>query len=156
MARTEHFHDPDAPVANSIVVAVTAFVSNDAEELLLIQRSDNGLWALPGGAQDTGESIAQTVARETREETGVEVAVTGMVGVYTNPHHVIAYTDGEVRQQFSLCFRARPVGGQLRTSSESTEVRWVARADLDALPIHESMRLRIDHGYANRNEPYIG
>jgi len=156
MARTEHFHDPNAPTANSIVVAVTAFVVNDAGELLLIRRSDNGLWALPGGAQDIGEYIADTVVRETREETGIDVEVTDLVGIYSNPNHVIAYSDGEVRQQFSICFRARPAGGELRTSSESTEVRWVPCADLDGLSIHESMRLRIDHGYENRPEPYIG
>ncbi|HEY9468945.1 MAG TPA: NUDIX domain-containing protein [Propionibacteriaceae bacterium] len=156
MARTEHFHDPDAPTANSIVVAVTAFVVNDAGELLLIQRSDNGLWALPGGAQNIGEYITDTVVRETREETGIDVEVTDLVGIYSNPNHVIAYSDGEVRQQFSICFRARPTGGELQTSGESTEVRWVSCADLDDLAIHESMRLRIDHGYENRAQPYIG
>ena len=156
MARTEHFHDPNAPAANSIVVAVTAFVVNDGGELLLIRRSDNGLWALPGGAQDIGEHIADTVVRETREETGIDVEVTDIVGIYSNPNHVIAYSDGEVRQQFSICFRARLMGGELRTSNESTEVRWVPAADLGVLPIHESMRLRIDHGYENRAQPYIG
>jgi ADP-ribose pyrophosphatase YjhB (NUDIX family) len=156
VARIEHYHNPDAPPANTIVVAVTAFVLNDADELLMIQRSDNNLWAIPGGAQDIGEYIADTVIRETREETGIEVQVTGLVGVYTNPHHVIEYSDGEVRQQFSLCFRAHPIGGELATSSESIRVRWVPRAEMDNLDIHPSMRLRIDHGYQNRPEPYIG
>jgi ADP-ribose pyrophosphatase YjhB (NUDIX family) len=156
MPRTEYFNDPNAPRANSIVVAVTAFVLNPAGELLMIQRSDNGLWAIPGGAQDIGEYISDTVVRETREETGIVVEVVGLVGVYTNPHHVMAYDDGEVRQQFSLCFRALPVGGELRTSSESTRVRWIPRAELDGLDVHPSMRLRIDHGYQHRTEPYIG
>lgn len=156
MARVEYFNDPDAPHANSIVVAVTAFVLNPAGELLMIQRSDNRLWAIPGGAQDIGEYISETVIRETREETGIEVEVTGLVGVYTNPNHVMAYDDGEVRQQFSLCFRAVPVGGEMHTSSESTRVRWAPRSELERLDIHPSMRLRIEHGYANRPEPYIG
>lgn len=156
MARIEHYYDPNAPAANSIVVAVTAFVLNDRDELLMIQRSDNDLWAIPGGAQDIGESISETVAREVREETGITVEVTGLIGVYSNPNHVIEYSDGEVRQQFSLCFRASPVGGELRTSSESTQVRWVPRDQLDALNIHPSMRLRIDHGYQNRSQPHIG
>jgi ADP-ribose pyrophosphatase YjhB (NUDIX family) len=156
VSRIEHFHDPDAPAANSIVVAVTAFVQDPAGRVLLIRRSDNGLWALPGGAQDFGESIAQTVLRETLEESGIEVEVTGIVGVYTDPHHLIEYSDGEVRQQFSLCFRARSVGGTPRTSDESTEVRWVGASDLDRLPMHQSMRLRVDHGFADRREPYIG
>ncbi|MEV6526660.1 NUDIX domain-containing protein [Longispora sp. NPDC051575] len=156
MARIEHLNDPDAPQANSIVVAVTAFVLDDQGRVLLIRRSDNDLWALPGGAQDFGEYIAQTVVRETREEAGIDVEVTGVVGIYTNPNHVVEYSDGEVRQQFSICFTANPVGGELATSDESTEVRWVAQSELDGLQINPSMRLRIDHGFERRQRPYIG
>ncbi|SEL36978.1 NUDIX hydrolase [Streptacidiphilus jiangxiensis] len=157
MARIDYFRDPAAPRANSVVPSVVAVVRNLAGELLLIHRTDNDLWALPGGGHDIGERIVDTVVREVEEETGVLVEVEGLVGLYTDPDHVMAYDDGEVRQQFSISFRARPVGGRLRTSSESKEVRWVAPADLDALPIHPSMRLRIDHGLSeNRTEPYLG
>ncbi|MET7468416.1 NUDIX domain-containing protein [Micromonospora sp. NPDC005599] len=156
MARTEHFNDPNAPKPNSIVVAVTVFVQDELGRVLLIQRTDNGLWALPGGAQDFGEYIAEAAVRETREEAGVEVEVTGMVGIYTNPNHVVEYSDGEVRQQFSICFRGRYVSGQPTPSDESSEVRWVARGELGDLSIHPSMRLRIDHGFENRQQPYIG
>lgn len=156
MARTEHYNDPDAPTANSIVDAVTVFALNDADELLPIRRTDNDLWALPGGGQDVGEYVAETAVRETLEETGIRVEVTGLVGIYSNPHHVIAYTDGEVRQQFSICFRAQPIAGDPTPSDESAEVRWLARDQVDALPIHPSMRLRIGHGYERRPQPYIG
>jgi 8-oxo-dGTP pyrophosphatase MutT (NUDIX family) len=145
VARTEHYNDPAAPTANSIVPAVTVVVTNDAGELLLQKRTDNGLWALPGGAMDIGESIAETVVREVKEETGLDVEPTGIVGIYTNPHHVIAYSNGEVRQQFSICFRARIRGGSLAISEESTDLRFVAPKDLDQVDIHESMRLRIQH-----------
>lgn len=156
MARTEYLDDPHAPKANSIVVAVTVFVVDDHDRVLLIRRTDNGLWAVPGGAQDFGEYIAETAVRETREESGIAIEVTGIVGIYTNPHHVMAYTDGEVRQQFSICFRARYLSGEPTPSDESSEVRWVTRDELDELPIHPSMRLRIDHGYQRSAEPYIG
>jgi ADP-ribose pyrophosphatase YjhB (NUDIX family) len=155
VARIEHYYDPQAPRPNSIVVAVTAFVVNDGR-VLLIRRTDNELWALPGGGQDFGESISETVIRETKEETGVDVAVVGLVGLYTNPNHLIEYSDGEVRQQFSICFRARYLSGEPTPSDESSDVRWVDRDQLDALPIHPSMRLRIDHGFERRSEPYIG
>lgn len=65
----------------------------------MIHRTDNNLWALPGGGHDIGESVSDTVVRE-REETGIEVEVIGLVGIYSNPHHVMAYDDGEVRQLF--------------------------------------------------------
>ncbi|MEW1923820.1 NUDIX domain-containing protein [Streptomyces sp. NPDC088360] len=157
MSRTDHFRDPNAPAANSVVPSVTAVVRNAQGSILLIHKTDNGLWALPGGGHDVGESVEQTVVREVDEETGISVVVEDIVGLYTDPQHVIAYDDGEVRQQFSICFHARPVGGSLRTSSESKEVRWVSPADLDALDIHPSMRLRITHGLDDsRTAPYIG
>jgi ADP-ribose pyrophosphatase YjhB (NUDIX family) len=156
VARTEYLNDPNAPKANSIVVAVTVFVTDDEDRVLLIRRTDNGLWAVPGGAQDFGEYIAETAVRETLEESGITIEVTGIVGIYTNPNHVMAYSDGEVRQQFSICFRARYVSGEPTPSDESSEVRWISRESLDELPIHPSMRLRIDHGYERNGEPYIG
>ncbi|WP_405539206.1 NUDIX hydrolase [Streptomyces antimycoticus] len=157
MSRIDYYHDPDAPKANSVVPSVTAVVQDDAGRLLLIHKTDNDLWALPGGGHDIGESVSETVVREVAEETGITVEVDSVVGLYTDPQHVMAYDDGEVRQQFSICFRAHPTGGELRTSSESKEVRWVSPTDLDELDIHPSMRLRITHGLdASRNEPYLG
>jgi len=156
MARIDYYNDPNAPMANSVVPSVTAIVTNPVGELLLIHKTDNDLWALPGGGHDVGESIAETVVREVKEETGVDVEVTGIVGLYTDPRHVMAYDDGEVRQQFSVCFTTRFLGGDLRTSSESKEVRWVPPDQLDDLDIHPSMRRRIDHYLQRRREPYIG
>ncbi|APE21706.1 MULTISPECIES: NUDIX domain-containing protein [Streptomyces] len=157
MSRIDYFRDPKAPRANSVVPSVTVVVRDGDGRLLLIHKTDNGLWALPGGGHDIGERIGDTAVREVVEETGIEVEVESIVGLYTDPEHVLAYDDGEVRQQFSICFRAHPVGGSLRTSSESKEVRWVDPADLDDLDIHPSMRLRIRHGLdESGREPYIG
>ena len=100
---------------------VTAFVVNDAGDVLLEQRSDNGRWGMPGSAQEVGENIAGTVVREILEETGIHVEVVGLVGIFTDPGHVIAFADGEVRQEFSLCFRARPIGGEIKVRSQTRE-----------------------------------
>lgn len=157
MARIDYLDDPDAPTANSIVPSVTAIVRDDAGALLLVHKTDNDLWALPGGGVDPGESVSDAVVREVREETGLEVEVERLSGVYTNPRHVMAYDDGEVRQQFSLCFTARLVGGRLETSSETSEVEFVPIDRLDDLAIHPSMRLRIDHGLdPGRGSVYVG
>ncbi|MEW1752064.1 NUDIX domain-containing protein [Streptomyces angustmyceticus] len=157
MSRRDYFNDPEAPKANSVVPSVTAVVRDEDGRLLLIHKTDNDLWALPGGGHDVGESIAETVVREVEEETGFTVEVDGVSGLYTDPRHVMAYDDGEVRQQFSICFRAHLTGGSLRTSNESKEVRWVSPADLDRLDIHPSMRLRIEHGLDDsRTVPYVG
>lgn len=156
MARIDYFNDPNAPKANSVVPSVTAVVTDKAGRILMVHKTDNNLWALPGGGMDLGESITDAAVRETKEETGIDIEVTGLIGVYTNPRHVLAYDDGEVRQQFSLCFTTRMLGGELRTSSETKEVTWVAPDDLDTLNIHQSMRLRIDHYLESRTTPYLG
>lgn len=74
--RVDYYHDPNAPSANSIVVAVTAFILDAAGRLLMIRRTDNDLYAIPGGAQEIGEKISQTVIREVQEETGILAEVT--------------------------------------------------------------------------------
>jgi ADP-ribose pyrophosphatase YjhB (NUDIX family) len=155
LSRVDHFNDPNAPQANSIRVAVSAFVLDDTGRLLMIRRTDNDLYALPGGGQEVGETVAQAVVREVAEETGIDVEVTGVIGIYSNPAHVIAYDDGEVRQEFSICFRATPTGGKPRTSNESSEVEWVTPERLDELDIHPSIRLRIGHGFDGRQAPYF-
>jgi 8-oxo-dGTP pyrophosphatase MutT (NUDIX family) len=160
MARTDYFDDPDAPVVNSVVPSVVAAVTTDDGRILLIHKTDNQLWALPGGGHDPGESIRDTVIREVKEETGYDVQPHTIIGTYTDPRHVIAYDDGEVRQQFSICFAARLVGGAPRTSAESDHVVWVPPEELDSLRIHPSMRLRINHFLqwqaGERTEPFIG
>jgi ADP-ribose pyrophosphatase YjhB (NUDIX family) len=156
VTRIDYYHDPEAPKANSIVPSVTAIVSDAGGGILMVHKTDNDLWALPGGGMNIGESIAQAVTREVREETGIDVEVTGIVGIYTDPGHVMAYDDGEVRQQCSVCFTTRLLGGTLTTSSETSEIGFVAPENLDTLQIHPSMRLRIDRYLESRPEPYIG
>jgi ADP-ribose pyrophosphatase YjhB (NUDIX family) len=139
------------------VPSVNVVVLNDKDEFLLIRRTDNDNWALPGGAHDPGESLTETAVREVEEETGVDCEVTGIVGVYTNPRHVILYTsNGEVRQEFSLVYTARAIGGAPRPSSESSEVRWVRADEVGSYAMHASMRLRIDHYLERRTAPYLG
>lgn len=158
MSRVDYWHDRHAPRANSLVPSVTVAVRDSSGRLLLVHRVDNDRWALPGGAMEIGESILDAAVRETYEETAVEVEVTGLVGVYTDPGHVMAYDDGEVRQEFSVCFHAVPTG-DTRPSDDGTETRAAAWVEVDRiarLDIHPSMRLRIGHALDRRAEPYLG
>src|SRR5690606_12749018 len=157
VGRIDYYDDPDAPAPNSLVPSVNVVVTNDAGDILMIRRSDNGNWALPGGAIDLCESLKQAAARETSEETGVRCEITGLVGIYTDPKHVTFYTsNGEARQEFSIVLTARAVDGEPTPSSESTEVRWVPRDQVEGLPMDRSMRLRIGHFLAGTGLPYLG
>src|SRR6266699_1033084 len=90
--RIDYYDGPDAPRASTLVPSVNVVVTNDAGEILMIRRTDNGNWAVPGGAIDLGESVAQAAVRETKEESGVDCEITGIVGIYSDPKHVILYT----------------------------------------------------------------
>lgn len=154
--RIDHYDDPNAPVPNSLVPSVNVIVTDDAGRILMIRRTDNDNWAVPGGAIDLGESLPQAAVRETREETGITCEVTGLVGIYTDPKHIVLYTsDGEARQEFSIILTGRPEFGEPTPSDESREVRWVPREEVAGLTMDRSMRLRIEH-YLSSTAPHIG
>jgi 8-oxo-dGTP pyrophosphatase MutT (NUDIX family) len=154
--RIDYFDDPNAPAPNSLVPAVVVVVANEAGEILLIRRTDNDKWALPGGAIDLGESIRQAAIRETREETGIDCEITGIVGIYSDPGHIIRYTSNEeIRQEFAIVLTGRPLSGEPTPSSESREVHWVSLGATESLSMDRSTRLRLDHYAERRDSPVI-
>ncbi|WP_410632167.1 NUDIX hydrolase [Amycolatopsis sp. cmx-4-83] len=156
MTRVDYYNDPNAPKANSIAVAVSAFIQDDEGRILMIRRTDNDLYSIPGGQLELGETLAEAAVREVREETGVECEVTEVIGLYSDPKHVIAYDDGEIRQEFSICFRAAYISGHGRLSAESKEVIWVHQDQLSTLNIHKSIKLRLEHALTRvRGETYF-
>jgi ADP-ribose pyrophosphatase YjhB (NUDIX family) len=154
--RIDYYDDPDGPKANSMVPSVNVVVTSENDEILLIRRSDNDNWAIPGGAIDLGESMTHAAIRETREESGIDCEITGLVGIYTDPKHVILYTsNGEARQEFSIVLTGRPVGGEPTPSSESSEVRWVPASEIDSYAMDRSMRIRIGHYLEKQESPVL-
>jgi ADP-ribose pyrophosphatase YjhB (NUDIX family) len=156
MGRKEYYDDPNAPTPNSLVPAATVFVQDDQGRVLLVERSDNGLWALPGGGMEFGETLSAGAEREVLEETGYRVEVVDIIGIYSDPKHVIEYDDGEVRQQFAIGFKGRLLDGDLGSSDETPKVAWVATAELDDLDMHPSARLRIEDGLRADGNPRLG
>ncbi|MGW0807636.1 NUDIX domain-containing protein [Nonomuraea sp. NPDC002799] len=158
--RIDHWRDPDAPKPTSRKASASVFVRDEAGRLLLLRRTDNELWTIPTGGVKKGETVAEAGVRECREETGLEVDVTGLVGIFSTPDHVIVYMHGkkvdEVRQPINVCLRARVVGGDVRPEpEEAREVRWVEPDALDDYAIHPAIRLRIDRGLEDEG-PYLG
>jgi ADP-ribose pyrophosphatase YjhB (NUDIX family) len=143
MGRVDYYDDPHAPAANALVPAASAIVTDEQGRILLHRRRDNDQWALPGGVMELGESLGECVVREVREETGFVVEPLGVVGIYSDPKHVFAYDDGEVRQEFSICFECRITAGDLAVSDESYEVEFFPPEEIARLPMVDRVRLRV-------------
>lgn len=107
----------------------------DGERLLLTRRQDNGLWCLPGGGVDSGESWSEAAIREVYEETGLSVRVASVLGVYTDPDAAVVYPDGRRTQIFGVCFRGTVVDGSAGLSDEVTQVGWFTAGEAARLPI---------------------
>jgi ADP-ribose pyrophosphatase YjhB (NUDIX family) len=154
VTRRDYYHNPDAPHANSLVPGASAIVADDQGRIALHRRTDNDLWALPSGTMEIGESIGQTAVREVREEIGLHVEPMRLVGVYSDPEHVFAYDDGEVRQEFNVCIACRIAGGELAAGDEAREVGWFTSKEIEGLSMHESIRRRIRDYYVG-GEPVL-
>jgi 8-oxo-dGTP pyrophosphatase MutT (NUDIX family) len=118
----------------------TVLLDEGGANVLLTRRRDNGMWCLPGGMVDPGESVSETCAREMREETGLVVRVKRLVGVYSDPDLLIVYPDGNRSQVVVLCLQVDHVGGELQLSDETTDIRFV--------PVDEALGMELFHGHA--------
>ena len=157
LPRQVYFHDPEAPRATVVVPSAFVAVQGRGGRLLLVRRRDSGAWELPGGRVDVGESAVEAAVRETAEEAGVRVVVTGLVGLFTDPGLVIRSRGGEVRQQFAVLFRASAVAGVPHGHLEETsEAAWVDPADIPGLPMEPSARIWIAQALALADVPHLG
>lgn len=134
------FHDSlghiPASYPKALLPSITAIIQDvsrlDAQIYLLChQRMDNQQWGFVGGAQNLGESIIETVHREVREETGLEVRIDGLVCVDSDPTQgaICSYDDGTMHYT-NLCFACTWIGGELRCSDESLQLAWCAVGDV--------------------------
>jgi ADP-ribose pyrophosphatase YjhB (NUDIX family) len=127
-----------------IRVGASAIIFDESgQKILLTRRTDNGRWCLPGGQMDAGESIEETCVREVFEETGLHVEVTRLIGVYTTPHRITTYDDGNRWQLVSFSFVARVTGGTPGLSNETTEYGYFSPEEMAGLDLMEAHQERI-------------
>lgn len=135
---------------------VSAVILDGDGRVLLQQRTDNGMWGLPGGAVEFGESVLEALHREVMEETGLTVEVERLIGVYSSPdiHQIITYPDGNVFHFVSTCFACRPTGGTLTLGEETSGLAWFAPSAWppDVMAVH---RVRIDDALTRATLPYV-
>lgn len=138
-----------------IRLGVTAAILDGDSRLLLTRRADNGEWCMPGGAVDPGESLAEACAREVREEVGVDVRITRLLGTYSSPDVVAAYPDGNRAQIAAAVFRAEIVAGTPTCSDEVTEVGWFTASEAAALPVIATQRGRVGAVFVDGADPFF-
>lgn len=154
--RRVHFRDRAAPPATVVSPSVFVAVRDDRSRLLLVRRVDSGAWELPGGRVDVGESLLDAAVRETVEESGLLVRVTGIVGLFTDPALVVVSAAGEVRQPFVVCVHAWPVRGVPAPDlHETIEVAWFDPADVADLPVEPGAGRWIRAALSGAPEPHL-
>ena len=110
------------PPRHSVSVAAAIFDAS-GENVLLIKRRDNGNWEPPGGVLELDETIEEGLRREVREETGAEIEVGPLTGVYKNmPRGIVA-----------LVYRCTLTTPPLEASAEASSVRWTPLVDTASL-----------------------
>jgi 8-oxo-dGTP diphosphatase len=155
-SRHVYFHDPLAPAATVIGPSVFVAARGVGGRLLLVRRCGSDTWEFPGGRMDVGETAAEAAVRQTAEDTGVHVLVTGIVGLFSDPGVVVLGPAHEVQQQLAVLFRARALGDVPHADLHRTrEAAWVAQRDLPQLDIRPPLRTWIVEVLANESVPYI-
>jgi 8-oxo-dGTP pyrophosphatase MutT (NUDIX family) len=154
MGRTEYWNDLQAPKPNSLVPACGVLATDEQGRILLQRRRDTGQWAIPMGKMELGETPSQCAIRETREETGVLTDITGILGIYSDPGHIIAYTDGEIRQEYEVILLGRPVSGTPAVNDEASDVAWIAPHNLAAFDIHPTQWRQL-RDYLDQSWPHV-
>lgn len=125
------------------------------EKVLLTKRADNGLWCLPSGGVEPGESVEETIIREVQEETGLTVSVLRLVGVYSDPDFLVVYPEKTPAQIIALSFEVQITAGEPGLSDETSDWGYFSLEDIDRLDMLLNHRQRIQDAFTEQISAYI-
>lgn len=152
---TQVFYGERIAKQGKIRLGCSAAVFDEQGRVLLTQRTDNSQWCLPGGAVDSGESVAEACEREVLEETGLSVRVKRLVGVYSHPDTLVIYPDGNKIHIVALHFEAAIVGGRLGSSNETTDAGYFTLEEIEGLEMFGRHKERILDTLAGKKEAFV-
>jgi ADP-ribose pyrophosphatase YjhB (NUDIX family) len=109
--------------------AVTLILDRE-HRLLMMKRTDSGLWGIPGGAVELGEVIEDAARRETREETNLEIVDMSLFGVFSGPELYYKYPNGDEVYNVSIVYLSHDWRGEIRLNDEHSEWAWFAASDI--------------------------
>lgn len=133
----------------------SAAIFDKQGRVLLTKRQDNGQWCLPSGGVEPGESVAEACEREVLEETGLNAKVKRLVGVYSHPDQLTAYSETDKFQIIALHFEAEIIGGELGLSDETSDFGYFTMEKVEGLEMLGRHKERILDTLANRLEAFI-
>ncbi|WP_424769420.1 NUDIX hydrolase [Paenibacillus sp. sgz302251] len=124
------------------IVAVGGIVENEQGHVLLV-KTQHGEWVFLGGQVEVGENLIDALIREIKEESGIVVIVSNLIGVYSNTG-IYKWHDGvtDVPTKVILDFMCKPVGGELCTSEETSEVLWFEKDKVLGVVLAPAIRTR--------------
>ncbi|HQV93593.1 MAG TPA: NUDIX domain-containing protein [Anaerolineales bacterium] len=152
---TQILHGDRLGKQGQLRLGCSAIIFDENKRVLLTRRTDNGQWCLPGGGMDSGESAAEACIREVWEETSLHVRVKRLVGVYSDPHQLIIYPDGNKVFVVALSFEVEIIGGELGLSNETTEVGYFTLKEMESITMLGNHKSRIEDALANQAEAYV-
>lgn len=138
---SDYIKDIRSKVGNMPIIlnAVAGVVVNDAQQLLLQERTDTHNWSLPGGYMEYGESFLETLKREMLEDSGLEIEVVDMLGTFEQGF--TTYPNGDQAQVISRLYLVEPAGGQLLTeqTDETLSLKYFSFGELPPLLNQQNM-----------------
>lgn len=117
---------------DGLKAGVAAIILNEENQVLLQRRADIGLWGIPSGHIEIGETVSETVVREVKEETNLDIRIRKIIGVYSDPDsQVFDYPNGKSIHFITTCFLTEITGGELKCNSdESLEIKFFSQENL--------------------------